>query len=119
MDVAGIECARTASGSSDIGSLFCLIPFGSDPYKNALEALHRNAALKRNEVLVNFRDDSGRTRIAYLWCNDRLTVSADVVALTPATTNDTSHDVVVPTSPPPAPLPSARPTPSPPAASTP
>ncbi len=83
MDVSQVEYKGSASGTSDIGMLFCLIPFGSDPYKTAMENLQKDAKLKPNEVLVNFRDDQGFTGIAYIWCTSRLTVSADVIQLTP------------------------------------
>jgi hypothetical protein len=83
MEVADVQVSRTASGSSEIGSLFCLIPLGNDPYKTAMENLHKNANLQKNEVLANYRDDMGITGLVYLWCNFRLTVSADVLTLTP------------------------------------
>jgi hypothetical protein len=83
LDVSGVQYSRTASGSSDIGSLFCLIPFGTDPYKTAMENLQKDAKLQKNEVLTNYRDDMGLSGIVYIWCNFRLTVSADVLTLTP------------------------------------
>jgi hypothetical protein len=121
MEVAGVETVRTASGSSNIGSVFCLIPIGSDPYKNAIEELHKNAKLQRNEVLVNFRDDIGFTGVMYLWCNSRLTVSADVVALTPAPpAAPATREIIVPMPSAPSPAPAipvapapAAPTPAP------
>ena len=84
MDITEVQYTRTASGSSNIGSLFCFIPFGDDPYKNAMADLQKNAALKKNEVLANYRDDQGITGLIYLYCNFRLTVSADVLTLTPS-----------------------------------
>ena len=83
MDVSSISYVRQAAGSSAIGSVFCAIPVGRDLYKNAMQELYANAQLKPNETLVNFREDSSTTVYLGFYCTTELTLSADVVALTP------------------------------------
>jgi hypothetical protein len=113
MNVSSIQYKRTASGSADIGSVFCLIPFGADPYKQASEQLLKNAALAENEILVNHREDRGLTGIPYLWCNFRYTISADVVRLTPAPPPPAPTVTVTNTAPPAPTMPTTTPSPAP------
>ncbi len=44
--------------------------------------LHLKAALNPNEMLVNFREDTGFTTFVGVYCTQALTISADVVKLT-------------------------------------
>jgi hypothetical protein len=83
LDVQELQYQRTAMGSATILSVFCLIPLGQDQYATAMADLLKNADLKKNEVLANYRDDFGFTGFPYIFCNQRLTVSADVIAVTP------------------------------------
>ena len=82
MEIAAQRYARSASGSSSIGSLFCLIPMSNGAYRDAMAALHADAKLQTNEVLENIRED--HAFVSYiLYCEDNLIVSADVYQVTP------------------------------------
>ena len=83
MDVSGVQYLRQASGSSSIGSVLCAIPLNNSLYKTAMANLYNDARLQPNEVLVNFREDTGITSYVGVYCNQNLTLSADVVHLTP------------------------------------
>ena len=83
MEIAAQRYARSVSGSSSIGSLFCIIPMSNGAYKDAMAALHAEAKLQMNEVIENIRED--HAFIAYVfYCEDDLILSADVYQVTPA-----------------------------------
>jgi hypothetical protein len=77
MEIAAQRYARSVSGSSSIGSVFCLIPLGNGAYRDAMAALHAQAKLQTNEVLQNIREDHAFVPYV-LYCEDNLIVSADV-----------------------------------------
>jgi hypothetical protein len=82
MDIAAQRYARSVSGSSAIGSLFCFIPIDEGAYRDAMLALHAQAKLQTNEVLENVRED--HAFIFYvLYCRDTLIISADVYEVIP------------------------------------
>jgi hypothetical protein len=84
-EVAAVRYVRSAAGSSSIGAVFCSIPVsgGEAPYKEAMAALHKDAALKPNEVLENIREDHTITAYLVFYCTIMLTISADVIELLP------------------------------------
>lgn len=98
MDLVQVTHERTVAGAAEIGMVFCSIPIGSDQYKRAFEELHLKAALNANEMLINFREDSGFTAFLGFYCTHQVTISADVVKLTPKT----PPPPVLPPSPPPS-----------------
>jgi hypothetical protein len=87
-DVAAVRYVRSAAGSATIGSVFCAIPVsgGEAPYKDAMVALHKDAALKPNEVLENIREDHTITAYLVFYCTITLTISGDVIELIPLAT---------------------------------
>ncbi len=76
---------RTAAGSASTGAILCVIPVsgGEAPYKEAMDALHKSAALKTNEVLEDLREDHTITSYLGFYCTFVLTISADVIELIP------------------------------------
>jgi hypothetical protein len=77
MEIAAQGYARSVSGSSTIGLLFCIFPMKNGAYKDAMAALHAEAKLQTNEVIESIRED--HAFIAYIfYCEDRLIISADV-----------------------------------------
>jgi hypothetical protein len=83
MELAAQRYARSVSGSSAIGSLFCFIPIDDGAYKEAMLALHAQAKLQTNEVLENIRED--HSLVFYvLYCRETLIISADVYEVIPA-----------------------------------
>lgn len=85
-DVKTVTYLRSVHGSSTIGSFFCIMPVsgGVGLYKDAMVQLHRMAALQPNQVLENIREDHESTAYLVFFCTKTLTLSADVVELTPA-----------------------------------
>jgi hypothetical protein len=90
MEISAERYSRSVSGSSSVGSLFCLIPMGNGAYKDAMAALHAEAKLRTNEVLENVRADHAFLPFL-LYCDDQLIVSADVYQVTPAGTHARSE----------------------------
>ncbi|MBX5480673.1 MAG: hypothetical protein IRZ16_02315 [Myxococcaceae bacterium] len=82
LNVRSVQHLRTVEGTATLGLLFCAIPLEERLYARAMEDLYQNAKLKENEVLVNLREDTGQTFYLGLFCQQRLTVSADVVRIT-------------------------------------
>lgn len=85
MDVQAVRHVRTVSGSADIGKVLCLMPLGEDIYKWAMEDLYADAKLAPNQVVVNLREDHAFLGIVPLFCRWTLTISGDVIEVTPGT----------------------------------
>ncbi len=84
MDVSQIRYSRSVSGSAKVGEALCSIPLDEDQYKRAMEALYGSAQLKTNEVLTNFREDEVFSWFLGFYCQKTLTISADVIDVTPS-----------------------------------
>jgi hypothetical protein len=89
MEVGQIRYSRSVSGTAKLGEALCVIPLNDSAYMHAMENLYSQARLGPNEVLTNFREDS-----AFLWylgfyCQKMITISADVLEVTPAGTTPT------------------------------
>jgi hypothetical protein len=82
MEIAAQRYARSVSGSASVGSILCAIPTGGGAYRTAMAALHAEAQLKTNEVLVNIREDHTFLTLL-LYCEDDLILSADVYEVIP------------------------------------
>jgi len=83
INVVSQRFIKTASGSSNEGSIFCFIPVSGDLYKRAMDDLYAHAALGPNQTVNNLREDHQSVWYLFFFCNDRLTVSGDVVEFTP------------------------------------
>lgn len=84
MDISQVHYQRAARGSESIGMLFCSIPLGDGQYAKAMQELHEQARLEPNEILVNFREDHAFTMFLGFWCTQKVTVSADILRVTPS-----------------------------------
>jgi hypothetical protein len=82
LEVSSVRYVRTVSGDAQIGSLFCAIPLGSGLYKQAMDALLKDAHLAENEVLKSMRTDDDPSCFLIFGLRT-LTVSADVYVVTP------------------------------------
>ncbi|MFN7131357.1 MAG: hypothetical protein ACK4N5_04700 [Myxococcales bacterium] len=83
MQISSVRYVKTVSASSDVGLLFCSIPLSDDAYSNAMQRLYTSAQLKENEFLAHFREDQGFTWYLGFYCRMGLTISADVLHVTP------------------------------------
>ena len=72
------------AGSAGVGLLFCSIPLGTESYRRAMEELNRHASLKPNQVLANLREDTAYRVYLGFYCTADLTISADILELTPS-----------------------------------
>jgi len=88
LDDAGFEYVQTGiQATMSRGSIFCSIGLPpNDLYARLMSELHYQAELKRNETFVNLREDASLTSIFGLYCNETVTLSADVIRFTNATT---------------------------------
>ena len=84
LDASSVQLVRQARGTHNIGMLFCTIQFGDAHYASAMEDLMTVAHLGPNEILMNYREDNALTTYLGFWCNSQLTISADVVRITPS-----------------------------------
>jgi hypothetical protein len=84
MEVSQIRYSRSASGSAKMGEALCLIPLNEAAYQHAMENLYGTARLGPNEVLTNFREDTSYLSYLGFYCVKQLTISADVMEVTPA-----------------------------------
>lgn len=85
MSLTGFQHVRPVSGSAVAGSAFCAFPLGDALYSEAMRDLYAHVHLEPNQILLNVREDWADRRYFGLYCSRKLTVSADVVQLTPST----------------------------------
>jgi hypothetical protein len=79
-----IQHVKTVKATTTWWSIFCFIPLDFDPkYHVTMKKLHKEAALRRNEALVNLRVDR-LPMVLLLACRYKLTLSADVISLDPS-----------------------------------
>jgi hypothetical protein len=83
MSLDGFQHIRPVSGSATTGSAFCAFPLGDALYGEAMRDLYAHVQLGPNQILLNLREDRADRRYFGLYCSSTLTVSADVVQLTP------------------------------------
>jgi hypothetical protein len=83
MKISGQRFIKTASGSATDGSVLCFIPISSEVYKRAMDDLYANADLGPNQDLINLREDHGIRSWFFVYCTGALTISGDVIELTP------------------------------------
>ena len=69
---------QNVTASVSIVYFLCIIPFETKPTTRLMADLNAKARLKRNEVMVNFREDYDIRSVA-LFCTIEQTISADVV----------------------------------------
>ncbi len=94
MELSASRYVRSVQGSATDGSILCIFPLNGEQYTRAMNELYRAAALKPNETLQNLRQDSA-TRIYIVYCTHSLTISGDVIEVTPKADNPSM--IVVPT----------------------
>jgi hypothetical protein len=102
MEVSQVRYLRSASGDAGVGLLFCTIPLGDTMYRAAMQDLMDDAKLGPNEILVNLREDHAFTTWFGVFCREKVTISADVMALT---ASGSAPAPAVPILPPAPPLP--------------
>ena len=93
LDDAGFEYVQTGvQATMSRGSIFCSIAIPpNDLYARLMSALHDQAQLRRNETFVNLREDIIVTSIIGLYCNETVTLSADVIRFTNASTGSADY----------------------------
>jgi hypothetical protein len=82
MEVSAQRYVRSVSGAASIGFVLCAIPTSGGAYRSAMTALHAEAQLKTNEVLVNIREDHTFLPLLF-YCQEDLILSADVYEVVP------------------------------------
>lgn len=85
---------RTVSASATAGSIFCLFPISGQVYQRAMEKLYASAHLVPNQTLLNLREDHDVLSVLGFYCSSTLTLSGDIIQLTPApaSTNSAPSD---------------------------
>jgi hypothetical protein len=70
----------------DTGKALCLFPTDdAQVYRRLMENLHASAKLRRNQMLVNLREDIKWTAYFVFYCSEEHTLSADVIEFMPET----------------------------------
>ena len=106
MNLGGIRFVKAVYGSATHGLLLCIIPLSGDMYRRAMEDLYAEAQLQPNQIVVNLREDHSLKAFLFFYCSSQVTVSGDVIELTPAgsTGNPPASSMPLPfPSPPPPP----------------
>ena len=83
MEVSQIRYSRSVSGTAKVGEALCVIPLGDSAYMHAMENLYSTARMGPNEVLTNFREDHSFLTYLGFYCQTMITISADVMEVTP------------------------------------
>lgn len=94
MEISASRYLRSVSGSASDGAILCIFPIDGQQYTRAMNELYAAAALKPNEALQNLREDHS-FRFYLFYCKNTLTVSGDVMELTPK--QDNPSTIIVPT----------------------
>jgi len=84
MDVTRFRYLRTIHAAADKSSVFCIIPTASAQYMRAMDGLLSAAELGPNQVLSNIREDHDSLLLPPFYCAETLTLSADVIEVSPA-----------------------------------
>lgn len=84
LPVQSVRYLRSVSGRARNQALFCIIPYGENLYETAMKRIHQKARIRRNQVLMNLREDFQFTTYLGFFCTYRLTISGDVMELIPA-----------------------------------
>jgi hypothetical protein len=83
MDVGGVQYLKTVSGTAESASVLCAIPLEGGVYDRAMRALNTSARLANNQIVANLREDHS-VRTYLLYCVHTVTISGDVLELSPA-----------------------------------
>jgi hypothetical protein len=93
LDDVGFQYVQTGlNATKSRGYLLCIIGLPPhDMYHQLMSSLHDQAQLVKNETFVNLREDSTTMSLFGLYCEEKVTLSADVIRFTNATTESTER----------------------------
>lgn len=84
IDASRVAYVKTVTGSATTRTVFCLMPVNDgNRYSGAMAELRDAARLKPNQFLANVREDTV-TMFYLFFCSTELTVSAEIVEVTPS-----------------------------------